>query len=58
MYQTVSIDEFKSKFIHQNNLFSKLKKMNYDNSKMWSRVNDEKPFSKYSRKKDLTIIKK
>lgn len=58
MYNTVSIDEFKTKFIHQNDLFSKLKRIKYDNSKMWSRVNNKKPFKKYSHKEDLTIIKK
>ena len=58
MYNTVSVDEFKTKFIHQNDLLSKLKKINYDNSKMWSRVNNKDPFNKYSCKEDLTIIKK
>ncbi len=57
MYNTTSVDEFKTKFIHQNDLFSKLKKINYNNSKMWSRVNKKEPFNKYSRKVDLTIIK-
>lgn len=58
MYNTVSVDEFKTKFVHQNDLLSKLKRINYDNSKMWSRVNNREPFKKYSRKEDLAIIKK
>ncbi len=58
MYHTVSVDEFKTKFVHQNDLLSKLKRINYDNSKMWSRVNTKEPFGVYSKKEDLTIIKK
>ncbi len=58
MYNTSDVDEFKTKFMHQNNLLSKLKSINYDNSKMWSKINKKVPFNKYSRKEDLTIIKK
>ncbi len=58
MYNTVSTNEFKTRFIHQNNLISKLNSINYDNSKMWSRVNNKKPFNEYSHAEDLTIIKK
>ena len=58
MYYTVSVEEFKTKFVHQNDLLSKLKRINYDNSKMWSRVNTKEPFGVYSKKEDLTIIKK
>ena len=58
MYNTVSVEEFKTKFVHQNDLLSKLKRINYDNSKMWSRVNTKEPFGVYSKKEDLTIIKK
>lgn len=58
MYNTICVEEFKTKFIHQNDLYSKLKKISYDNSKMWSRVNTKEPFNEYSKKEDLDIIKK
>lgn len=58
MYHTVSVEEFKTKFVHQNDLLSKLKRINYDNSKMWSRVNTKEPFGVHSKKEYLTIIKK
>lgn len=58
MFNTKSVEEFKSKFIKQKNLYVKLKEINYDNNKMWSRVNKKLPFSKYSNQKDLNLIKK
>lgn len=58
MYHTASVDEFKTKFLHQNNLLAKLKNIHYTNCKMWSRVNKKEPFSVYSKEEDLNIIKK
>lgn len=57
MYDTNGLSEFKSKFIHQNNLYGKLIELKYDNNKIWSRVNKVNLFSKYSNINDLKIIK-
>lgn len=48
LFNTKSKEEHKKKFMKCNNLFEKLEEKNFDINKMWSRKNDEKPFSIYS----------
>ncbi len=48
---------FKKKFISHNDLSNKLKSINFNHLRLWSRTNAEKPFSKYSNKQDLETIK-
>ena len=57
MYNTAGKEEFKNKFIHQTALYSKLKKIDFDCKKIWSRTNNDKPFDKYFKGEDLKFIK-
>jgi len=57
MYNTEGLEEFKNKFLHQSNLYSKLRTIDFDINKMWSRVNYKSPFNTYSKKEDLVFVK-
>ena len=58
MYGTDSIVEFKRKFISQSDLDKRLHKENFDIDKIWSRINKDKPFDKYSNQTSIDLIRK
>ena len=58
MYNTTNVEQFKNRFIHQDNLPSRLNKEKFQIEKIWSRVNKNTPFNKYSKEEDLEFIKK
>lgn len=58
MYNTSSIEEFKSKFMHQNNILGKLNRYKFNVNKLWSRVIKQGPFKKYSAKESISLVKK
>ena len=57
MFNTSSTSEFKRAFIKQKNISTKLNDIHFDSDKIWSRVNNIYPFARYSKEKDLEIIK-
>lgn len=57
MFNTEKRQEFKSRFISHRDLFNKLKDLNFDHTKIWSRTNNNPPFNKFSFKEHLSIIK-
>lgn len=57
IFKTQSKSEFKSKFMHSNNILNTLKNINFDISKLWSRNNIESPFNIYCSNK-INDIKK
>lgn len=50
--------EFKRKFISQSDLDKRLHKENFDIDKIWSRINKDKPFDKYSNQTSIDLIRK
>lgn len=57
-FHTKNVDEFKNKFIHQYDLYSKLKMVEFDKNKIWSKENKKEPFNIYYSKEFQKIIKK
>lgn len=57
LFKTQGKDDFKREFIHCSNIVKKLNNFGFDISKMWSRVNNNEPFNKYSTDEALKIIK-
>lgn len=58
MYNTNSEEEFKTKFMHQNNILVKLRKHKFDSNKLWSRTIKRGGFKKYSNQESIELIKK
>ena len=57
LFQTQGLDEFKTNFIHCNNILNKLATVNFEINKLWTRKTKELPFSKYI-KNQINDIKK
>lgn len=55
-FNTYSVNEFKSEFIAHKNILVKLKELEFDSEKLWSRRNTLKPFSLYSSEESLKFI--
>ena len=58
MFKTKTIEEFKTKFIKHDNLYSKLLSIAFNKDKLWSRVNNIEPFNKFYKMQDIKQIKK
>ena len=58
MFNTENCDEFKRRFINQSKIDKKLEKVNFDKDKIWSRLNNNEPFNKYSQKESINFIRK
>jgi len=58
VFNTQSVDEFKSFFVKHKDIKSKLLTFNLDLSLFWSVSNTNEPFAKYSKQKDLLFIRK
>ena len=58
MFDTENIDDFKHRFINQKNIDKRLEKIEFDKTKMWSRLNNKSPFNKYSKRDSLNLIRK
>ena len=56
-FNSIGINDLKTNFLHQTNLDNKLKMMNFDIDKMWSRVNNVPPFNIYSNEEALKRLK-
>lgn len=57
LFGTKGKAEFKAHFIRQDNLPSRLNKIDFRIDKMWSRVNDRPPFDKFFSSEALKFIK-
>lgn len=57
MYHTVSLEDFKKKFIHQSNLKDKLASIQFQSERIWSRVNTNLPFSEFASKEAVDRVK-
>ena len=55
-FHTSRRGEFKSAFIAHKDIVAKLQKMDFDDQKIWSRVNEKEPFGEYSSQKSLDFI--
>ena len=55
-FHTSGRGEFKSAFIAHKDIVAKLQKMDFDDRKIWSRVNEKEPFGEYSSQKSLDFI--
>lgn len=58
LFNTVGKEEFKKEFIHSSNIIKKLDSVGFNKEKLWSRVNNNEPFNKYSNDESLKIIRK
>ena len=58
LYNTKNVNDFKNKFINQFDLNNRLTKVNFDLNRIWTRINSNKPFDKYSNQKSLNLIRK
>lgn len=58
MYKTDSKTEFKKRFISQSDLDKRLFKEDFNIDKIWSRINKNEPFGKYSLQSSLNMIRK
>lgn len=57
LFNTQGVADFKTEFIKHKNILNKLESVNFDYLKIWSRVNTNVPFSKYSNINELNAIK-
>lgn len=57
MFNTKTKKEFKKAFLKQKDLSSKLKQINFNVNKIWTRTNNKAPFNRYSSSKDNEFIK-
>lgn len=55
-FKTERVDGFKARFIEHKDILTKLKSIEFDPKKMWSRVNQKSPFALYSRQSSLDFI--
>ena len=57
LFNTEGISDFKKRFLAHQDIMIKLKSVDFNYLKLWSRVSSDKFFSKYSCEKDLKVIK-
>ena len=58
MFKTENYDEFKHMFINHNRIDVKLDKSHFNIDKIWSRLNNNEPFKKYSKQESINLIRK